>query len=53
MLLAEVNLMRQMDHPYIVKIIATYMSFEVLHIVMELVRAYGGRWRWYGWGAGG
>ena len=36
MLLAEVNLMRQMDHPYIVKIIATYMSFQVLHIVMEL-----------------
>ena len=36
MLLAEVELMRQMDHPYIVKIVATYQSFQVLHIVMEL-----------------
>ena len=35
MLLQEVELMKQMDHPYIVKIVATFLSFQTLHIVME------------------
>ena len=35
MLLQEVELMRQMDHPYIVKIVATFHSFQTLHMVME------------------
>ena len=36
MLIQEVELMKLMDHPYIVKIVSTYMTFQVLHIVMEL-----------------
>ena len=35
MLLQEVELMKQMDHPFIVKIVATFLSFQTLHIVME------------------
>ena len=35
-LLEEVKIMRQMDHPYIIKIVATYMDLHSLYIVMEL-----------------
>ena len=39
MLLREVNLMRQMDHPYIVKIVATYMDFQVYTLLWNCVLA--------------